>query len=267
MSHANRSTPWIHNRSGDFSSGLEDVRNVPQSHQWPVWRPIVAVIVVSILIRHFNLDILLSTWLGFDSATGTWPLQRTDPWYSFYLYGTYPPLVLGILGLVVYLFGRRLGLNNDQKRLSSVRNAGLFLALMLIIGPGLIVNGGLKLVWARPRPSQCQEFGGPTPFQPVGQWAPQSWSSPYASFPSGHAAIAFFLMGPAFCIHPSRVRLRQRWLNVGIGYGVLMSLNRIMQGGHFLSDVLWGGTLVYLTGAILARQMFRDERDYWNAST
>jgi membrane-associated PAP2 superfamily phosphatase len=37
----------------------------------------------------------------------------------------------------------------------------------------------------------------------------------------------------------------------GLFYGALMGLTRMIQGGHFLTDVIWAGCLVYLTGLFL----------------
>ena len=42
----------------------------------------------------------------------------------------------------------------------------IFLIATMIIGPGLIVNLGLKDHWHRPRPIQTQDFNGPDPFVP-----------------------------------------------------------------------------------------------------
>jgi lipid A 4'-phosphatase len=42
-----------------------------------------------------------------------------------------------------------------------------FLALVLIIGPGLLANSTLKDNWGRPRPIQITEFGGPGAFAPA----------------------------------------------------------------------------------------------------
>ncbi len=87
-------------------------------------------------------------------------------------------------------------------------------------------------------------------FLPVGEWADRRF--PNSSFPSGHAAVAFFLMGPGFVINSHRRWLRRACFAGGMGYGLAMGFTRVMQGGHFLSDVLWAGTIVYLSGVGLA---------------
>lgn len=80
-------------------------------------------------------------------------------------------------------------------------------------------------------------------FLPVGEWG--SRSLPNSSFPSGHASVAFFLMGLGFVVSPNRSWLRRGFFVGGIAYGLAMGFTRVLQGGHFISDVLWAGAIVY----------------------
>ena len=129
--------------------------------------------------------------------------------------------------------------------------AGLFLTLLFIIGPGLIVNHGFKNHWGRPRPHQVQEFDGQHAFVPVGSPGPLQQHN--SSFPSGHAAVAFYLMGPGFIVHAHRRRLSQSLIFGGLLFGGVMALVRVIQGGHFVSDVLTSAAIVYFTAVILSR--------------
>jgi membrane-associated PAP2 superfamily phosphatase len=236
--------------SANQATQVNDAKN------WPIWWPILVILFTSVLIREFDLDRMVSKpW--YNASQGRWPLERSEPFYSFYLYGVYPPLVLGGVGLFAACFGPLIWRHAEKNRLKSLRAGGLFLVLMLAIGPGLIVNGCLKALWGRPRPIQCKDFGGELDFKPVGQWTVQEASA--TSFASGHASIAFFLMGPGFLFHPYRTGRWRGWFLLGLGYGSAMGFTRIMQGGHFLSDVLWAGLIVYLVGVILARLMLRYE--------
>jgi membrane-associated PAP2 superfamily phosphatase len=45
----------------------------------------------------------------------------------------------------------------------------------------------------------------------------------------------------------------------GLVYGCIMGMARIIQGGHFLSDVLWSAGFVYLTALVLAAWLLPDE--------
>ena len=48
-------------------------------------------------------------------------------------------------------------------------------------------------------------------------------------------------------------------LAVGIGYGIIIGIARMMAGGHFASDVLWAGLIVWLT-ALTGYYLFRVDK-------
>lgn len=221
---------------------------------WPIWTPLIAMLFVSGIFRQFDLDRQISN-LFYDQVSHYWPCERSEPWLSFYRYGIYPPLLLGIGGAAIFVLGILLRRSIERQRLQRWLRGGLFLALMISIGPGLLINGGFKSLGGRPRPLQCQEFDGSLTFRHVGEFTTQEF--PNSSFPSGHASIAFFLMGPAFLFRP-RTRGRFLWMAVGISYGLAMGVTRVFQGGHFVTDILWAGFIVYLVGAILARILLRE---------
>lgn len=234
-------------------------------NRWPIWRPLLALIVVSVVIRGFDLDRRIAS-LFFDPATGGFPHYDIPPWNWIYRLGVYPAFVIGVGGAVIAVGTWLLG------RWPLTQRSGLFLACLLALGPGLVVNAGLKNFWGRPRPYEIKEFGGPRRFLQVGEIGAVARSN--SSFPSGHAAVAFYLMAPAFLVPPRRRRLMISLFAIGVGYGVCMGLTRVVQGGHFVSDVLWSGGLVYLTAAGLSRKLlvnppppFRDPPDafdYWS---
>lgn len=251
------------------------------SNRWPIVWPLVVGTIASLAIRSFDLDRRISASF-YDPALEAWPLVKAPPWVTFYHYGTIPPLVVGLAGLLFWVIGWRFWTDRDEESINSFRRMGLFLGLMLLIGPGLLVNSAVKAAWGRPRPHQCKEFGGEFSFRPVGDWEPQSfansssWSTApplvelflmgpiLQSFPSGHASIAFYMMAPAFLIDPKRRQQRRRWLFAGVAYGVAMGITRVMQGGHFVTDVLWAGIIVYETGAILDRMIQLHDRSLDN---
>ena len=231
-------------------------REMPPSFRWPVWRPLLAVLLLSVLIRTFEFDQKISG-LCYDSVRGEWPFETAEPWLWFYRNGTLPPMILGIAGAVIALFGAKLFPSMNSRKLNRTRRYGAFLALLLLIGPGLLVNASLKSLWGRPRPLQCREFGGEMKFLPVGEWAKQSF--PNSSFPSGHASVAFFLMGLGFVVSPRRPWLRWGCFVGGMAYGLAMGFTRVLQGGHFLSDVLWAGAIVYFVGVGLERILIQHD--------
>ena len=121
--------------------------------------------------------------------------------------------------------------------------AALFLLLALAIGPGLITNTLLKDHWGRARPSQVTEFGGSRQFTPA--VLPAAQCARNCSFTSGHAALGFYFVSFAFLARTRRGRRRGQL--AGLTLGTLYGLTRIAQGGHFLSDVVIAGLIVYAT--------------------
>ena len=248
---------WVQGAGTPGESPLAaDKDELRQLSCWPIWQPLLAILLFSLLIRIFEIDQKVAG-MCYDSVRGEWPFERAQPWLWFYRNGTYPPLLVGFAGAVVAIFGSRLFPSWDMRKLSQTRRSGAFLALLLLIGPGILVNASLKSLWGRPRPLQCQEFGGEMKFLPVGEWAKRSF--PNSSFPSGHAAVAFFLMGLGFVISPRRPWLRRGCFIGGMAYGLAMGLTRVLQGGHFLSDVLWAGAIVYFVGVALDRFLIQPE--------
>lgn len=131
-------------------------------------------------------------------------------------------------------------------RLRAWRARLTFLWLALALGPGLLVNVVLKVEVERPRPYQVVELGGPQAFVPAFARPPPTASG--ASFVSGHAAIAFYLITLAW-LQPRR---RRDWLLAGAAFGLAMGATRMSAGAHFLSDVVFAGFAVYFTAALAA---------------
>ncbi len=149
------------------------------------------------------------------------------------------PRVLAVVLLLAWL-GSYL-----HERIRAQRPLLGFLLFSLVLGPGLIVNEGFKAHYDRARPSQIRQFGGEKQFTPALQPADQCRRN--CSFVSGHAAGAFWLMALAWLFG------RRRWLVPGIVLGLFVGLVRIVQGGHFFSDVLFAGWVVWFTLRLCAR--------------
>ena len=128
----------------------------------------------------------------------------------------------------------------------------LALGLLMLLGNGLVVNGLLKEGWGRARPVDVQVFGGPASFSPALLASSQCDSN--CSFVSGHAATGFGLLAVGM-LGPAATR--RRWLKVGLLAGLAAGLIRIAQGGHFLSDVLFSGWVMWLCAALLREAWLR----------
>ncbi len=114
--------------------------------------------------------------------------------------------------------------------------AALFLIASLILGPGLLVNAGLKDHWSRPRPGMVTGLGGSMDFKPW--WDPRGACQANCSFVSGETSSAVWLAAPALLVPAP-------WRFLALGgvaiYAVAIAFMRLLLGGHFLSDVIFAG--------------------------
>ena len=211
--------------------------------------PFIILALGTLLFRFSDFDMIISR-LFYLEGQGFY-LKSTQPWLFLYRHGNVPGLLIGFFGL--FLFLARL----IWKKIGSHWKTGVFLVLLLVLGPGLIVNTVFKRNWGRPRPVEIVAFGGEQAYRPVWQ---KGIAGQGKSFPSGHASIGYYLMAPFFFLYPMG---RKRWglllLLLGLAYGTTMGLGRIVQGAHFASDVLWSAGFVYFTGIVLSL-FFRFDR-------
>jgi lipid A 4'-phosphatase len=214
--------------------------------------PVLVLISLTIVFWSTNLDIIIEEY--FYSPEKGWFLKKANPWNFLYDYGSIPAFTLGILSVLV------IGISFLSHRVLRYRKIAIFLVLVLVIGPGLVSNAIFKKNWGRPRPRQIVNFGGTENFLPV--WV-KGVSGKGKSFPSGHASIGYFMFSPFFFLR----RINKKWavlfLLSGITYGTLMGTGRMIQGGHFASDVLWAGGFTYLTGLIIYYVFRFHKRAWW----
>jgi lipid A 4'-phosphatase len=209
---------------------------------------ILTVIVLTILLSLTNVDIEIEKWFYSPEAGFFWGDAML--WYFLYYYGNIPAFMLSIGGLLAFV------LSFFRREFFSYRRVGLFLVIFMILGPGLLINTVFKDHWGRPRPADIVNFGGTETFHHA--WE-KGESGQGKSFPSGHASVGFFLFSPYFALRNTSRKWAAFFLCLGIFSGLLMGAGRMIQGGHFLTDVLWSGVFVYLTGLILS-YFFRFDR-------
>jgi len=116
-----------------------------------------------------------------------------------------------------------------------------------LLGPGLLIEGVFKNLMGRPRPVQVIEFGGTDTYR-----APfvRGIDPPHhRSFVSSHAAAGFSLISLGLTCGPV---WRRRWLLMGLIAGSVVGAGRIMQGGHFLSDIIFAFYSVWLSCELVA---------------
>jgi len=196
--------------------------------------PIVLLFILTVLFRIFPWDLQLEAI--FYSSENGWFAKDLSFWIALYNYASIPAFVLSLISTLILIAGFL------NFRLKKFRKISLLILLTLAIAPGLFVNLVFKNNWGRTRPLDIVEFGGTMPYY----GALQPSLDKGKSFPSGHASIAFFLFVPYFFLRKTNRKIALFFLQLGLCYGTLVGIGRMVQGGHFASDVIWSCGMVYL---------------------
>lgn len=202
--------------------------------------PLLLLPVLTALIAVTGADLALEH--TFYAAGKGWIYSDKEPWRFLYRTGIFPSFTVAIGAMMVLVTGF------FSARLYLYRKAALFLVLFMLLGPIMVGSNIFKQQWGRPRPSQLQVFGGNRQFHQVWERG-EAWRG--ASFPSGHAALAFSMIWPYFLLRRSAPRLARLAFAAGACYWLLVGTARMVQGAHFASDVLWSAGIVYLVGLAL----------------
>lgn len=208
--------------------------------RWLKAHPVLAAFIACALVfRLFPaIDLAVSGWFyqpgqGFIHAGN--PLVQL----SYLLFAKLHFLVAGALFWMLFASWYWRG-----RAEAGLRRRIWFLVAVLALGSGLMVNEILKANSGRARPATVTEFGGDRQFTPAFAAADQCERN--CSFVSGHAGMGFFFIAFAWVFRD------RRWLWAGIAIGALVGLGRIVQGAHFLSDVVFAFWTVYATCWLLA---------------
>jgi lipid A 4'-phosphatase len=118
-----------------------------------------------------------------------------------------------------------------------------FIVLVIALGPGLVVNLVFKNHWGRPRPVHISEFGGQYAYVPPLKIG----NSPDKSFPCGHCSVGFMF----FALYFLSLKRKTIYFMLTMLFALMMALTRMAAGGHFISDFLWSGYLVFLVSWLI----------------
>ncbi len=176
-----------------------------------------------------------------------WTFSRDQPWAFFYDYGEYPVWVLAALALVICV-----GAASGRVSRAYLRPS-LVIILTAALGPGLLINGILKPSWGRPRPAELTNMGGDREYKRV--WEPLGRGQG-KSFTCGHCAAAYSVSS-AVAFYPLHPVISVIALTAGVAFGTAAGIGRLVQGGHFATDILWSGVLVLMLIAALYYLVFR----------
>ena len=114
-----------------------------------------------------------------------------------------------------------------------------FLWVIGIFNLGIVVNLFFKNIWGRARPGDILQLGGKENFTPWYQVSDACTNN--CSFVSGDAAVGFSLIALYFLTK----KIAFFWLSLFFGFGI--GLIRIMEGGHFVSDIVMSAVILYLS--------------------
>ncbi len=225
---------------------FQDVGQTDERDTRLIWAGLFFV--VAVFAKFPGLDLLFSARYH---VPGQGFVHAQDPVVQW-LYLWTPWLGRGLLVgmLIVAVGGRKLGALVDrlghavlaQWLAGPGRRVAVLAMCAALVGPGLVIEGVLKNTVGRPRPVQVDVFGGPKAYQ--GPFVIGEDPSRHKSFCSSHAAAGFALMGLGLGCGPV---WRRRWFLIGTVAGSVVGMGRILQGGHFLSDIIFAFYAVWLS--------------------
>jgi membrane-associated PAP2 superfamily phosphatase len=203
--------------------------------------------VLTLPFLFFDLDIALQK--PYYSTSKGWFMGDWPFWHFIYKYGIFLGYLLAFAALIV------VSLSYWKKALVIWRKAALFMLLIVIVGPGILVNGTFKDHWGRPRPREIVQFDGVEQYHKV--WVKGDTGG--KSFPCGHASMGFFMALPFLFLRKRYRGWAWTFFIFGTLYGLLIGYARMIAGGHFASDVLWAAGMVWLPAIILFHLLKIDE--------
>jgi len=202
---------------------------------WPAWLLLLACVLLFLIWP--ELDLIVTRYF-FDPLNQEFPANAL-PWVKWVYDDT--PVINQWLGLLMLSALLLQWIRPGWPGLRARRSMCAWL-LVVCIGLGFAVDWMLKDHFGRPHPYQTHVFTGDQDFVPAFHYRPLCEVN--CSFVSGHAAGGFVWM--AWGMWGWR-RRRQAWLLAGVAAGGFFGAARIMQGGHFLSDVVFSGWVIWLS--------------------
>ena len=198
------------------------------------------MLVLSIIFFIFpNIDITVSgLFFGKDGSF----LASEQDWFVYFI----RKMILPLLALLVFFIPIAAAVKQytyGEKILNKPLRDWTFLFSSLVLGTGVIVNSIFKSFWGRARPNDTLVFGGEQPF--TIPWLNVDYCESNCSFVSGD--VSFFTLSLAILL----IFNKQTWNIFAYSAIILISLLRIMEGDHFLSDTIMSFIITYVVIRVL----------------
>ena len=181
-----------------------------------------------------NIDITVSgLFFGQDGSF----LASEQDWFIYFI----RKMILPLLALLVFFIPIAAAVKQfiyEEKILNKPLRDWIFLFSCLVFGTGVIVNSIFKSFWGRARPNDTLVFGGEQPF--TIPWLNVDYCEANCSFVSGD--VSFFTLSLAILL----IFNKQTWNIFAYSAIILISLLRIMEGDHFLSDTIMSFIITYV---------------------
>ena len=204
------------------------------------FKTLTITLLLSILFFLFpNLDITVSGL--FYGQDGSFIASESD-WFIYFIRKMLMPL-LALLAFFIPLAAIVKQIKYKEKILDIPVRDWTYLFTCLIVGTGVVVNSIFKNLWGRARPNDTIQFGGEEPF--TIPWLNVNYCDTNCSFVSGD--VSFFTLSLALLLIFNKTTWNT-FAYVAIG---LMSLLRIMEGDHFLSDTIMSFIITFVIIKVL----------------
>lgn len=195
--------------------------------------------VLARVTQQSDMDIALSQFF-FDHSSANFPYQHH---FALDFFGTKMVWWIPFGGAVLMAWIAWRGERGSVQQWA-------YAAAAVLMGTGPLLAGVLKHLTAMPRPIHAQVFAG-SDAMPTYFWA-KSLHMAGNALPSAHASAGFVLIALFFVgslHHNKKLMWVGLWLGLlaGIAFGVM----RIIQGYHFLSQVLWSCSIIGLYACVI----------------
>lgn len=207
---------------------------------------LIVLFFLSFLFTLTNADLSLQSLFYKQGMEDAWPLRKFWLFDLLYNYGSLPAGLTGAAALILMI------ISFAKPAFSRFRWPAIFLVLVIVIGPGLLINSVFKMSCGHPRPREVHEFSGKWDYQKV---YTQGEAGRGRSFPCGHCSMGFFFLSFYFLRRSSRYALL--YLAGGIIFGLLIGGARMSAGAHFPADVAFSGIVVYFSALFLYYKILR----------